>query len=439
MLISKLYGYIHSPTGIKPCLTCKNVFGRVHDTDIADGGVSIKCADKSKLDMHTNDSLYHYYDTIACATIDYREELQKFLGIKVNIHGIMHCQHIRSYYKPIDHMLRDPMHVLISNGVGNAHIACLMKALIAHKPNAKPSQLQSLNDFVGKFKLPHRHGTVGDTWLSRKRFGKKFDGFASFAGIMLTIIPIIDVYLHEIISDTHALHAHRVCFKLLTTIVGICFLGPDDVEEHVYKLEALIASYVGLFSKLYPQSVTPKLHQLLHITDNIHYLHKLLSCFVTERKHRQTKRAALFVFRHIDNTVITDMVNRQCDAVHRNVNSLFDAHFLVSPKTVVLLGVHFHRSKEAVLKCGLVRAGDLVYLYASVVGKVICFWKNAEHETISVQIECYTPLGDNNRYRICTTTSIVDCDCVMDTLVYCECAQDEIYVIFPFRRTLHSL
>ena len=37
---------------------------------------------------------------------------------------------------------------------------------------------------------------------------------------------------------------------------------------------------------------------------------KVLSCFVTERKHRATKRAALFVFRSIDNTVATCRIPR---------------------------------------------------------------------------------------------------------------------------------
>ena len=96
-------------------------------------------------------------------------------------------------------------------------------------------------------------------------------------------------------------------------VVGICFMGSDDAVEHSVLLQELIGRYIGLFVKLYPKSAVPKLHQLMHLIDNIAYLRKLLSCFVTERKHRATKRAALFVFRHIDNTVIKDCDENNCE------------------------------------------------------------------------------------------------------------------------------
>eukprot|EP00959_Pyramimonas_sp_CCMP1952_P397427 8327534-Pyramimonas_sp.AAC.1 len=66
-----------------------------------------------------------------------------------------------------------------------------------------------------------------------------------------------------------------------------------------------------MFTRLYPAATKPKFHQALHLPENMRCVGKLLSCFVTERKHRIAKRCALYVFRHIDNTVIKYILSRQ--------------------------------------------------------------------------------------------------------------------------------
>jgi hypothetical protein len=387
--------------------------------------------------MHDNDSLFAWYDHIASEpTVELRKVLQQQLGIKVNEHGIMHCRWIRSFYKPIDHMLRDPMHVLVSNGVGNANIACLVKAMISLRP---PLPLHLMRLFLLKFNLPHRMGKVDGMWLDRKRFGKKFDSFGSFAGQMLTIVPIIYVFLTSVFDDSHAFFEHVECFKLLTWIIGICFLGPDDSVEHVDLLRDLIADYITAFGTLYPGASTPKLHQLMHVVDNIIISQKLLSCFVTERKHRTTKRAALFTFRHIDNTVITDMVNRQCDAVAHNSISLFSETFLISPKPTTLAGMTFHRSKEAALACGLIRAGDILYLSEHCVAQLVCFWKFPSSESIVAEVAMYTPSdAGENRWRATPTKTIIDSSCIVDAVVWSSDGAD-IFIIPPFRVTLQLI
>ena len=60
---------------------------------------------------------------------------------------------------------------------------------------------------------------------------------------------------------------------------------------------------------LHPQTVTPKFHMLCHIVADVCGTGKLLSCFVTGRKHRITKRAALHMFRHIELTVLAVDMN----------------------------------------------------------------------------------------------------------------------------------
>ena len=333
-------------------------------------------------------------------------------------------------------MLRDPLHVLIGNGVGNSHIAALINTLRLHRP---PIPLAMIQGFVAKFTLPHRLGKVDDQWLCRNRFGKKWESFSSFAGIMLTMIPIIETFLAEVVDASHPLYPHRLCFTLLSVIVGVCFLGPDDTVPYNDHLRGYITQYITLFAKLYPHSCIPKLHHLMHIPDNISFLGKLLSCFVTERKHRATKRSALFIFRHIDNTVVNDMVNRQCAAIQDNTNLLFQSKFMVAPKTCNLAGTSFRRSKEAVIGCGLLRTGDIICMSANRLGKLVWFWSYQGNAVISAHVELYEKVSMCRWSTSNPTTSIVDTDCIIDACMYCMEGDESIFVIQPFRLSLPPL
>jgi hypothetical protein len=59
------------------------------------------------------------------------------------------------------------------------------------------------------------------------------------------------------------------------------------------EIQQMIIAHNKRFAKLYSQHIKPKFHQLLHIPEDATRVGKLLSCLVTERKHRQTKAAGL--------------------------------------------------------------------------------------------------------------------------------------------------
>lgn len=167
------------------------------------------------------------------------------------------------------------------------------------------------------------------------------------------------------------------------------------------------------------------------------YLGKLLSCFVTERKHRTTKRCALFVFRHIENTVINDMLNRQCEDIGGGAcESLFTRTFLIKPKVMNISGVQFHHAKLAVLPCGTVRHGDVVWTRSMDVGSVVCFWSAPAHGAqFSVQLRVYTCSNDNRTQWATTDPHVraVDSDDIVDALAWTPLREGLIRVIPPVR------
>ena len=134
---------------------------------------------------------------------------------------------------------------------------------------------------------------------------------------------------------------------------------------------------------------------MFHISDNIVFLGKLLSCFVTERKHRVTKRAALFTFRGIENHVITQMLNRHCENLLAKPN-LFRMCYMVNPRRIRFgNGVCAQRANAATLPCGRIHASDVVWFLDNAVGKVVCFWASDVGTNVVVQFRLYEREGDS--------------------------------------------
>ena len=68
--------------------------------------------------------------------------------------------------------------------------------------------------------------------------------------------------------------------------------------------------------------VKPKGHHQFHIIDGMLWVGKLLSCFVTERKHKMIKRCALYIFRNLEHTVLRDVVNHfACPELRRPLST----------------------------------------------------------------------------------------------------------------------
>ena len=145
--------------------------------------------------------------------------------------------------------------------------------------------------------------------------------------------------------------------------IGELATGPEEVPRYVDKLRRTIVEFYGLLSLL-STSIKPKLHHMHHIIEGVVRLGKLVSCFVTERKHRIVKDCALHVFRHIEHTVLADLVNRQCHQLKEGVD-LSKAQCLVHPRAVEG-APNVCRSRAAVLRCGEIRS------------KVLVWFKNAE-------------------------------------------------------------
>ena len=137
-------------------------------------------------------------------------------------------------------------------------------------------------------------------WLDTERF-KSEDGdaynFSSFASYLMSIVPTILCFLEDIVMPIVKHDTAWSCWELLVDILGILSSGADYGLQHLELLEKWIVEHHKLYLELYDlASVKPKWHHMLHLAKLYARLNKIISCFVTERKHRAVKRRALYVF-----------------------------------------------------------------------------------------------------------------------------------------------
>ena len=171
--------------------------------------------------------------------------------------------------------------------------------------------------------------------------------------------------------------------RLLYMILGTLAIGPE-AHRHCDILQRNMSALHAMHMNLSDYS-KPKMHHMHHIVDGMRWLGKLVSCFVCERKHRHVKDSALHVFRHLEHTVVYDVVNKQCKQLSEGVE-LFKNQFLVSPRDVRDVP-NLRRSTSAVLDLGVLQIGDVVYMRGSRCGCVKMFYEFGDD--LLVQLSLY--------------------------------------------------
>lgn len=246
---------------------------------------------------------------------------------------------------------------------------------------------------------------------------------------MSTLVPIIAAFLKEYVRPRDIMAPHIECYQLLADILGLLSSGASYAVQHLDLLASYIQRHHELFVGLYPASaVKPKWHHMLHLPSLYRRLRKVISCFVTERKHKAVKGAALYVFRHLEHTVLADILNQQCEQI-LDGHSLFQRQFLAHPKTIDVFGHRLNRSSEAVLECGHIYTGDVIYVVGGVVARIMCFWQLAEHITAQCHV---CEKVDECEYRDGTNVSFVSTDSILDAMSYRPRPDGSFMVLLPF-------
>ena len=248
-------------------------------------------------------------------------------GFKHCPEGLLLDRPLRAIYKPADHTIRDWQHIMCQDGVANTQIFNVITAM----DETCDIGIDEVQEFSQLCNYPSIWGK-----LEKAAFGKQHLRaliIASLSSTILTIAPVLFLFLQKFVQDT--MPAHFAAFQLLWHIIGILRMGPEDSMKLCDTLLTLMSDYLEACTNLYGAYVKPKAHHMFHIVDGMLWLGRLLSCFVTERKHREIKAASLHVFRHLEHTVLRDVINKSMEQI-LDGHDLYTKEFLVNPTAVTL-------------------------------------------------------------------------------------------------------
>ena len=142
----------------------------------------------------------------------------------------------------------------------------------------------------------------------RSKFRTK-DHVKHFSSDVLAMVPLLASFLVTIIEPLGVMADHTKSMQLLATILSI-LQNHYVVTGSVYTaLREAVDEHAQLFVRLYHSLIKIKFHHLLHLPEDLLRLGCILSCFVTERKHRDWKAVTLFAFRNFEAQTIRDFVN----------------------------------------------------------------------------------------------------------------------------------
>ena len=196
-------------------------------------------------------------------------------------------------------------------------------------------------------------------------------------------MPVLYLFFEQFCSNDPRLKVVATYLRLLCMILGTLASGPDEAPKHCDVLRRNMLSLHALHAQL-SDDFKPKMHHMHHIIDGMEWLGTLLSCFVCGRKHRHVKDSALHVFRHLEHTVLHDVVHKQCHQLLEGVE-LFKEQFLVNACDVRDVA-NLRRSTRAVLKVGGLYAGDIVYIRGSRCGCVNMFYEFGDAIVVQVPV-----------------------------------------------------
>ena len=297
-------------SGVKVCACCINVRGRCDPEDIpADSAcVHFTCGDLSKMQRLSPQGLRDLMAELRAKSLTMGKgefkKLQQDYGWNWSEHSLV-CSDMSLVANIPDSLYWDWMHTLCSSGgVVQYELNGILNRLKAVHKNL-PKKLDEFKKFVV---LPKSQQKVMKRLSFEDRMvAKPGKHIKAFAGEVLSMVEVFGLWLQLIVEPENVLVEETKCFLLMGRILFLLRSG-DRVLSKLQLLQQLILEHHDLFVRLYPEEAKPKVHLLLHIPTLMKRFWKNLSCFVTERKHKQSKKLGAFCYNKMCDTMLRKSV-----------------------------------------------------------------------------------------------------------------------------------
>jgi hypothetical protein len=367
--------WIKGASGVVPCATLCNVLNKQSPNDIAQGVLSmaefdesladISCSSLEKCQPRSDEDVWTLCDQLKDAPPGELVELEQCTGIKLNLDTLLYDLALRVYVWPSSHTCSDPMHILFSNGLLAAEVMLFMK-----------SMKQSVGAYFADVRenatqwIQGRPCRVYDA-INEYREEHSDEMLKAGASELMSAYPLIRAFA-VLAYGAAAQEPFVASFLLLCLIcdeVRMLVAMPDStcVEDAARRLEELITKYLDAFVNAYGKSKCRfKHHQLLHLPEMIRRLKRMISCWVTERKHISMKLALQYCNRHKCATShgMAKMLNVQVAALEKPgwMNRLGDSSKPYPELAFCLKATHVAISSNMRWLGCTVKAKDVVFI-----------------------------------------------------------------------------
>jgi hypothetical protein len=426
--------------GVKPCIDCKNVVNFIHKKSVTaargDGYiVGLDVQSITDLDLHTDASIYAMVDDLIekriAAAPDF-SNLEMLYGINYNERSPLFTRELRNILKPKTHYNRDWQHTLASSGVAGTQLAACLTAVKKDATLKRASiDFETIETYCMQFNLPSSQGKINGNWFRSKFLAE--DHVKHFASDVLAMVPLLTSFLEQIVAPLGVLGEHIKCMQLLNRILSLLQYTYAVSDEWHADLRKTVNDHHALFINLYHKHIKVKFHHLLHLPDDLHMLGVVISCFVTERKHRDWKRFSLYAFRNTEHASTVDFVNYSVQEFCSG-RFKFTESFLIDAEKVYIEDHPYDMSWVAFLTAGEARRNDVVAIderNSIKVGKVIQFVGDGPE--IFAKVEFYTEVrGSKSEYRTDRSSiEYVPCNAVRAKCAWAKMRPDVILVLLP--------
>ena len=217
--------------------------------------------------------------------------MEKSRGMKYNPHGILADIPLRQIFKP-SQTTRDPMHVVLANGVMNVEIYLLLEGLRRDMFNFN---YKVMEEYVASdWRFPRKATSLTYAFhQGRETASRKAGMFKASASEILRLYPILRNFVLVVASPAALAPDECKSFLALCRVVDCMQTTKWNVtDDNLRDLDANINVYRAEHCRVYGRDwIRPKHHYLFHIT-KVPRMHTFwMDCFTHERKHQMIKAA----------------------------------------------------------------------------------------------------------------------------------------------------
>ena len=140
---------------------------------------------------------------------------------------------LRGVCRPIEHYIRDTMHILVSGGVAGTETARAIAAIVSTLgEGGLPASAchAHLRAHIDNFAMPKASAKRKGWCVAEKMVG--VDCMRCFASDLLDLAPLLLAFLEDVMAPRDLLVEHARCYKLLVRILYICTMGPRQAASH---------------------------------------------------------------------------------------------------------------------------------------------------------------------------------------------------------------